>query len=149
MFKCGYVVSVTSWENDADNYITKSIGGLTLEQANAIAEFAKFFTSRSNNKGYCNNTKRKVFGNADINSKMFGYSNYRTYYNTKQFEIYLNTIFLELYLILNTIDTIENLVRKLIGSWCDGNYIRVAELVDIHYVPEDIQTISSCNFRNL
>jgi hypothetical protein len=147
MFKAGYVASVTTWENDADNYITKNLDGLSLDQANAIVELAKFFTSGSNNEGYCTKTQRKVFGNADDGDK-FGHFSYRTYYNTEQFEIYLNTIFPELYSVLITINTIENLVYKLIGSWCDGEYIRVAETVNIYYVPEDIHTISSCNLRN-
>lgn len=151
MFKSGHIVFVTTWENDADNYITKNISGLTLEQANAIVEFAKFFTSGSNNRGYCKKTNRNVFGNAEYDTMRFGYvvSNWRTYFNIKNFENLLLIGFNDLYQTLIIIDTIHNIFRKIIGSWGDGQYVRVAEKVEVFYVPQDVQAISSFNFRNL
>lgn len=44
IIKAGYRVTITSWENDADNYNTKIIEGLTLDQAKFYVDFAKLFT---------------------------------------------------------------------------------------------------------
>ena len=52
----GYRVSVTSWENDADNYKTNVFEGLTKERVEFLAELLPHFYSGSNNRG-------KTFGN--------------------------------------------------------------------------------------
>lgn len=52
----GYRVSVTSWENDADNYKTNIFEGLTKERVEFLAELLPHFYSGSNNRG-------KTFGN--------------------------------------------------------------------------------------
>jgi hypothetical protein len=41
----GYRLSVTSWENDADNYHTEVKEGLTKEQTTALVGFIKLFKS--------------------------------------------------------------------------------------------------------
>lgn len=40
----GYRVTITSWENDGDNYNTKILEGLTVQQAKFYVDFAKLFT---------------------------------------------------------------------------------------------------------
>lgn len=45
--KAGIKLEITSWENDADNYNTKSITGLTEDEAKFYIEFAKLFESRN------------------------------------------------------------------------------------------------------
>jgi hypothetical protein len=55
--KAGIKLEITSWENDADNYNTKSITGLTEDEAKFYIEFAKLFKS-------CNQQGEKEhFGN--------------------------------------------------------------------------------------
>ena len=52
----GYRVTITSWENDADNYKDTIHEGLTKERVEYILELCKMFKSGSNNGG-------KTFGN--------------------------------------------------------------------------------------
>lgn len=52
----GYRVTITSWENDADNYKDTVHEGLSKERVEYILELCKMFKSGSNNGG-------KTFGN--------------------------------------------------------------------------------------
>ena len=52
----GYRVTITSWENDADNYKHTVHEGLSKERVEYILELCKMFKSGSNNGG-------KTFGN--------------------------------------------------------------------------------------
>jgi len=52
----GYRISVTSWENDADNYRTECLEGLSKEVVSFYVDFSKLFTSK-------NNRSDKGFGN--------------------------------------------------------------------------------------
>ena len=52
----GYRVTITSWENDADNYKDSIHEGLSKERVEYILELCKLFKSGSNNGG-------KTFGN--------------------------------------------------------------------------------------
>lgn len=49
LYKAGYVVKVTSWENDGDNYATKEINVTTRKDVEHIVKLVKLFTSSSNN----------------------------------------------------------------------------------------------------
>jgi hypothetical protein len=53
--KKGYRITVTSWENDADNYNTKSIEGLDENEIKFHVELAKMHVSE--------NQDRNAFGN--------------------------------------------------------------------------------------
>ena len=44
----GYRVSITSWENDADNYKTEFMEGLQKSSVEFLIDFAKLFYSRHN-----------------------------------------------------------------------------------------------------
>lgn len=50
LYKAGYVIRVTSWENDADNYRTKEMHIAEKEKIDVVVEFVKLFTSRNNYK---------------------------------------------------------------------------------------------------
>jgi len=52
----GYRVTISSWENDADNYKDTIHEGITKERVEYILELCKMFKSGSNNGG-------KTFGN--------------------------------------------------------------------------------------
>lgn len=45
VIKAGYRLTVTSCENDADNYATKVIDGLTIERARVCVAYCKLFTN--------------------------------------------------------------------------------------------------------
>ena len=47
----GYRLSVTSWENDADNHQTAVLEGLSKERVEYLLELCKLFYSGSNNGG--------------------------------------------------------------------------------------------------
>lgn len=47
----GYQIQITSWENDADNYNTKILSGLTKEDAKFYIEFAKLFKTPYHDEG--------------------------------------------------------------------------------------------------
>lgn len=45
--QAGYRLTVISWENDGDNYNTKSIDGLTHEHCSLLVDLCKLHLSRS------------------------------------------------------------------------------------------------------
>jgi len=53
--KAGYRIHVTTWENDADNYRTESMDGLTEGNVKFIVELLKLFKDKCSNKGYFGN----------------------------------------------------------------------------------------------
>ena len=54
----GYMLRITSWENDGDDYRTVEHQGLTLEEVKFYVEVANLFKS-------CNDWKKPGFGNSD------------------------------------------------------------------------------------
>lgn len=50
----GYRLTVTSWENDADNYNTKSMEGLTKEEIEFLVPFIKLFKSKNSHNDNTN-----------------------------------------------------------------------------------------------
>ena len=47
----GYRVTITSWENDADNYKTEFMEGLQKPSVEFLIDFAKLFYSQNNYRG--------------------------------------------------------------------------------------------------
>lgn len=56
MFKQGYLLQVTSWENDADFYNTKTIEGLSKEQATWLVRFCELIAKLARNDAETCNT---------------------------------------------------------------------------------------------
>jgi len=52
LVKAGYLVKITSWENDGDNYKTVELDGLSEEGMKAYVAFAKLFTKSSDRSDY-------------------------------------------------------------------------------------------------
>ena len=50
LYHAGYLIRVTSWENDGDNYNTREIQVTTEQEARDIVDFCNMFGSSSNNK---------------------------------------------------------------------------------------------------
>ena len=52
MIKAGYQITITSWENDADNYKDVTIGGLTKDRVKYIIAMCSLFTSNKHGNLY-------------------------------------------------------------------------------------------------
>jgi hypothetical protein len=65
-FESGYQLHITSWENDADNYNTKIISGLTKEDVKFYIYFLKHFRSCSPSRNIDDKSPKYSFGNSDI-----------------------------------------------------------------------------------
>ena len=115
--KAGYMVCVTTWENDADNYKTKIRSGLTKAQALAVEKFCRFFISNERNN--C------TFGNKE----------------TVDYEVIKETMDPDDIVLLSQIGSLEGLHSRLIGQWADGYYSRVFESIKFFYFPEDVNEV--------
>lgn len=49
LYTKGYLIRVTSWENDADNYKTSEIQAETEQEARAVVEFCALFSNANPN----------------------------------------------------------------------------------------------------
>ena len=52
--KPGYLLKITTWENDADNYNTVDFDGLDVNQTNMLIDIAELFESRHSQQGFGN-----------------------------------------------------------------------------------------------
>jgi hypothetical protein len=121
--KAGIMLIVTTWENDADNYVNKTLDGLTKECANAIAEFCKQFKSKN----------AKPFGAGFGNAEYRGFDVEYVAENLQEEQVNL--------IIEETGMELHDLFVKLIGTWCDGEYVRVFDKLIAIDVPVDIHTV--------
>ncbi len=120
--KAGIAVIVTTWENDADNPMDKKMSGLTKEQALAISRFCELFRS-------VNGWGKVGVGNSNTETLDFDEL------ATKMTQSDLDLLKTDLG------ETPETLYEYLIGSWCDGEYVRVFESIKFLNVPVDIEEI--------
>jgi hypothetical protein len=120
--KEGFTVVVVSWENDADNYKTKMMSGLTQEQAIAVYNFCQLFSSKhGHNRG---------LGNEEIRNLDFEDMSALLSRDDR------------LYLPIGLNKSLEDLFYELIGDWCEGGYARVVEDVFFLAIEDDIQKLS-------
>lgn len=122
--KAGIAVVVTTWENDADNYVTKTLSGMSKECAIAVSNFCNLFVST-------NGHKSKGFGNIDTSDLDY-------------VEVAEKLSETDLLLIQGELGvrSVEDLFDILIGTWCDGEYVRVFDNIKFLDVPTDIEEIS-------
>jgi hypothetical protein len=117
IIKAGYRLSVTSWENDGDNYQTHSIDGLNEEKVKNLIELVSLFESR--------NSSKNKFGNI---------------YEANKFE--RENLDLELKQFLNAlgdVDIIKDHWLSSLGLFRTGDfYTRVFEEFTVEYVPTEI-----------
>lgn len=122
--KAGISIIITTWENDGDNSMDKSIHGLSKECALAIGQFCKLFKSknaRPMGTGFGNMDRREL----DIDDLVDHLPDGTAGLIEKETGLDLYDIFC-----------------KLIGTWCDGEYVRVFEKLTYLEVPVDINEIS-------
>ena len=129
----GYILEVTTWENDADNYKTVPIYGLELNDVKFLIKFFSHFKSSSRNS--------VNFGNSDLDPE-----------NTaKIMEVFKKTfnecppsspdIFADFKeFIDNEWDINECLIYDIIGTWYESQMYRVADNFNVYYVPVEIES---------
>jgi len=153
--KAGYLLKLTTWENDADNYNTTELDGLTNEEVQFYIMIAKCFESGSNND-------QKTLGNTVVWSSYNeegSWSRKRSVDHTeyldqkiKEWQEAGNSIpekwdrTKDPYLMDGEADDTSyfyiELLSDLIGTWNDGEYWRVFESFAVYLVPNQIQDCS-------
>lgn len=121
--KAGYRITVTSWENDADNYNTKSCDGLSEDQARFHVDLLKLIDG-----SHCNNNT--VFGNMyepdDEQLEAFEAAAAKVLEKHNQLDSKYDTL---------------DIAMGIIGDYTgygEGFYTRVAESIVVEYVPQEI-----------
>lgn len=120
--KRGHYVSVLSWENDADEYNTKAKHLFGLEEAKLLVEFVKLFKSKHDG-GIGNLIEWFEDEIEEANEKLVEF-----------FQHY--PTFGETFNVTPSIDGVSSLLYDL-GLRNENFATRVAEKVEIQYVPED------------
>lgn len=122
----GYTITVISWENDADNYRTKSITIEDKDEAIKIAKMAqKLFVSCNNDEGGIGNTNEGH--EEEANQTIIDYLNKYPNFFENQSEMSDDEL----------IDKIMEINYSLMGG-SEWYYSRVLESIKVTYSPEDI-----------
>lgn len=119
----GCRLTVTTWENDADNYNTKILQGLTLEHARFLFALAKGFMRESDIANLFDPSEDEIAKVANFARQLF-----------KEFPDKLNTEGLE---DDDLADAIHDFMYDLGISGTDF-YSRVVDKILVEYVPEDV-----------
>ena len=113
MIKQGYMLRVTSWENDGDCYNTKTFDGLTDVQAKSLVAFCEFLNRQDQIEA-----NEIDFGNfIQQNSDFVGFSGWEGSMDQEFF---------------------EELAYEVVGCGYETGMLRVCERWDVHYIPLDI-----------
>jgi hypothetical protein len=128
MIKAGYLLQITTWENDGDNYSTKSFSGLDYNECVFMAKVCELFASRySNLKGFGNSDRR--------DSQVFNaYRELLSDFKKNYGELPLD--FDE-----EEDDYISDILYDIVGTWCDGDYWRVVENYKVYYFNQDVSEV--------
>ena len=121
----GYTISVTSWENDGDNYKTKSMTVKSKEEATAIVNMCKtLFKSCNNGKGGIGNTNEGDENTADETILNYVKSNPEILFGKTMTDEQI-------------IEHVMNYSCELMGS-SEYYYSRVFESCDVVYSESDV-----------
>jgi hypothetical protein len=127
----GYRLNITTWENDADNYRTKTLVGLTEVQTNLYTSLAKMAYSKNNNEG--------CFGNMYEPS-----ANDRETYEQAlnvlgvQYKDVINNHCGEVIPDDNYAEVLFDVFVYNLGLRGSEFYLRVTESFTVEYYPEDV-----------
>lgn len=124
LIRQGYIVTVKTWENDGDNYKTEQFHGLTLGEATAIVNMAKDYTADRYPQGGCDDAPEYGTIGTEIN-KQYCEGNF---INADK-SAYSDQFWL------------DDMIFEVVGTWCDGEYLRTVEEVDIGYVEKACMVI--------
>ena len=122
--KAGYRITVTSWENDADNYNTETCDGLSEDTARFHIDLLKLIAGSN-----CNDNT--VFGNmyepGDEELEVFEEAATKVLEKHDQFDSKYDAL-----------DIATDIIGNYTGYSSDGFYTRVAESIVVEYVPQEI-----------
>jgi len=135
IIKAGYRITVTSWENDADNYNTKTVDGLDENEVNFHIDILKLIAgSNCNDKTVFGNmydpseSELKAFEKAVIrvfekHSKPLDFFRIRQYLPESEHE---------------PLDIAMDIIGDYTGDGGGDFYTRVAESIVVEFVPHAI-----------
>lgn len=119
----GYIFTLTTWENDADNYKTESWCGLNKEQVRFLKTISDLFSRNEDSFGNEDNTDNT---NNQILERV------RELFNEVP-------SFLDCDTDINNDDEVIDLINVIIGYWSDYDAWRVADKYSIIYNPTKIE----------
>ena len=141
--EAGYLVKITTWENDADNYNTIDISGLTKDQARLIVEIVSLFESDGRGSEYGNaeiEDSEGLFEEIDkIISSFSGTGGVLPAGLDDPDPEWVKENYLNRY---------DYLIYNLIGTWNNGEYYRVLDSIEVFYVPEPINNVTEVFITN-
>lgn len=126
IIKAGYKLSVTSWENDGDNYQTHSMDGLSEEMVKNLIKLVSLFKSESRSP----NNFANMYDPSDkdiekLDKKLIEFKDVLGYKHAKNDEEH--------------IDYIKEKWLSELGIYLSGDfYTRVFEDFTVEYVPTEI-----------
>ena len=140
VLKKGYRVTLTTWENDGDNYKHKEFGddGLLTEIGiRYILHMLQLFSAqrRSNSPN---------IGNEEFDRLFIHLEKFVNHHN--DFAKHNNQADLPIYDAWTDDDSenpealaaLEKFIYTYVGCWADGEYVRVFESAKVHYVPKTL-----------
>jgi len=137
VISAGYQLTVTSWENDADCYMTKSIDGLNQDMVQFYVDMCKLLESRNSaNRGFGN-----MYDPSETEIDKYYEALYNVYMKHKSNVIWPASWEIESVdeTNVNEIgDMCHEMLLELFGYGAEGFYTRVLEKYEVLYFPIDI-----------
>jgi hypothetical protein len=139
----GYQLHITTWENDADHYMTKVMSGLTKEDVQFYVEMAKAFKSRNNRPAGMGNgivAANKLVPFIDkLLAKHTGLSQkVRDYWSTEgepgDFDMALEDVKYDLYMEILA----ENVLGEPVNEYYEYGFCRVFAEFKVYFVPAEV-----------
>lgn len=135
LYKAGYLIRITSWENDGDNYNTKEIQVATDKEARAVTEFAWLFKSQ-NRRGDSGIGNMYEPDDAERSQVLAAFQ--------KIYEKHPGVFDLDLSTVEDEEEKADYILDYFIdyaydlGLSCGEFYTRVCEKVEVLYFPQDV-----------
>jgi hypothetical protein len=144
--KPGYILKLTTWENDADNYMTKEFTGLEVDHVKFYVDVALMFRSTYDGGKYGNVDRHSDYEGRENDSelvpdlkKIVDSYNQNNVSVPKEFDYHIlseeDSKYVE--------DILRDAVTELVGSWADGEYWRVVEDFEVFYLPTELVNVTS------
>lgn len=117
MIKQGYMVQITSWENDGDCYNTKTFDGLSQMQTISLVAFCEFL---------------QEYGSEQPSASDIDFSKFVQFNDYAGFSGWDSEASQEYF---------EELAYEVVGCGYETEYLRVLESYKVYNVPADMQEI--------
>lgn len=138
VLKQGYRLTITTWENDGDNYKHKELGEdgeLTEIGIRYILHMLQLFSAqtRSNSPNIGNEEFERLF--IHLETFVDHHNDFAKRYNQSGYPIFdawadddsENA---------EALAALEKFIYEYVGDWADGEFVRVFESAKVHYVPK-------------